>query len=249
MHAWYFGADGRAAQYAIDDGCGDLPCSRDENVTRAITASSAGDELSTAWAERCPLLDSVRQCHGRCQLKRRRRRIRRGINPDSSGHHVCQLETAAPPETGGRGAADRAADDVEAPDSGGDSGDGGGGAGGASGGDSGGGSSVSGVASGSSSGDGGRGADVVKSAVVTNVASMRAADLTRDFAHEDGAGLALHVHEATGGGRPRPRRRWRMRRKWNQKRKQQQQQRHSLQHGRPGRLVAESREKRMRRKS
>ena len=84
MHAWYFAADGRAAQYAMD-GCGDLPCSLDPNVT----AEGATSGLRSA---RCPLLESVRECHARCRLNRRRRRIRLGLNPAHVGHNVCQVE-------------------------------------------------------------------------------------------------------------------------------------------------------------
>ena len=74
LRSWYFGGDGSASQYATDD-CGDLPCTKDR---------SAG--------EACPLLESVHECHTRCRLNRRKRRIRLGLNPRSPGHNVCQVD-------------------------------------------------------------------------------------------------------------------------------------------------------------
>ena len=74
MRSWYFGGDGSSSQYATDD-CGDLPCTKDK---------SAG--------EACPLLASVHECHTRCRLNRRKRRIRLGLNPRSPGHNVCQVD-------------------------------------------------------------------------------------------------------------------------------------------------------------
>ena len=94
MHAWYFHADGASAQYAIDS-CGDLPCTNDTAVGRLAE-------------DRCPVLDSLRECHARCRLNRRRRRIRLGLNPRLPGHNVCQL---ADDESVGA-AAERAAGDA-----------------------------------------------------------------------------------------------------------------------------------------
>ena len=93
----YFGAAGSRAQYAIDE-CGDLPCTNDTSITQAVHAAGAagGDrgeiEHNVRVASRaCPTLDSVRECHQRCQSSRRKRRIRLGLNPDHAGHNVCQV--------------------------------------------------------------------------------------------------------------------------------------------------------------
>ena len=83
MHAWYF-AEGAGAEgeYLLDD-CGELPCS----------VAAAESE------QQCPRLDSVRECHALCRLKRRRRRIRIGLNPSAPGRHVCELDEAAARES------------------------------------------------------------------------------------------------------------------------------------------------------
>ena len=85
MHHWYFHADGASTQYAID-GCGELPC------TTEIANASSSASGSRRRHEKCPLLDTVKACHSRCKLARRRRRIRLGLNPSFSGHNVCQLD-------------------------------------------------------------------------------------------------------------------------------------------------------------
>lgn len=108
IHHWFFVADGGSLQYAID-GCGDLPCTNETG-----RAGEPGGRAARANRERCPLLDSVRECKRNCKLARRKRRIRLGLNPEYPGHNVCQLEESAEGASASDGARSSAVEDAPA---------------------------------------------------------------------------------------------------------------------------------------
>ncbi|KAL1519741.1 hypothetical protein AB1Y20_023249 [Prymnesium parvum] len=77
MRAWFFSSGGRTD---LLERCGGLPCSN---------ASGA--------AQYCPHLPT-RECRQLCQLARRRRRVRNGLDAASPGRHVCLIHREAQPE-------------------------------------------------------------------------------------------------------------------------------------------------------